>query len=340
MNEIRHNWLNYPSDSIVGERLISLLSLFSPKETRRIKGEDLDKPEVVDKSRYAPIWAVLDVCAYAFVLILFILGLNQIIGQNDFSFAGGYANSLREFLSLCACLVAIAIFRRRKTLQFLNEIGIRNKKVLSDLAVGFAVGAVIVSTMLGAMYLAGGYKIESTTWPIDLFPALIMFFLVGLTEELIFRGYVFQTLERGIGTFFAIIISSLLFGFAHSFNQVENVTFMDKLYFCAVLSFEAGLPLVGAYLLKRRLWLPVGIHWAWDFVEGTVFGFNVSGEDIGPSIVNPVLIGDLYTSGGPFGPEASLPAFVIGVASGAIILFLCYKKGRLKFPRSKLITNR
>ncbi len=288
-----------------------------------------------NKSPYQALSDTLEVLGFGTLLFRLLLLIDCIIRPWDLSGIGLYANSLREFISLCACLLAIAFFQGSKTLAFLVDIGLASRKALIDMLIGFLAGTVLISTMLGAMYLVGGFTVDSWRWPVDLMPAMLLFFIVAFTEELIFRGYIFKRLETGYGTIAAVILSSLLFGFAHYSNPVDNVTLNDKLYFCSVLSLEAGLPLAGAYLLTRRLWLPIGLHWAWDFMEGTIYGFNVSGTDIGPSVMNPVLSSNLFSSGGPFGPEASMPAFIIGSLAGAIFLYMSYKQAHIRPWRVK-----
>ncbi len=293
------------------------------------QGKSLKQPQETEKTRYSPIWALAQVVLFVLIFMCFLRVVQEIIGlmRPDISALGAYWKCVSEAISLLIGVIVIAILKRKKTFQFFQQMGLTKPKYAVELIYGFLLGSLLVGTMFGVMYVLGGYTIESVQWPIDFLPGLLMFLLVGFAEELIFRGYVFQALERGIGPFFAVIISSLLFGFAHSLNQIENVSLMEKIYFCAVLSFEAGLPLAGAYLLTRRIWLPIGFHWAWDFLEGTIFGFTVSGTDIGPSVMTTKLTGDLFTSGGAFGPEASLPAFFIGVACGAVLLYWTYRKG-------------
>jgi hypothetical protein len=87
------------------------------------------------------------------------------------------------------------------------------------------------------------------------------------------------------------------------------------------IAVEAGLLLGAAYKWSGTLWVPIGIHWAWNFFQGPVFGFAVSGNDT-PSLIKPVIEGPDWLTGGPFGAEASVPAFILGLAMAIGFLWL------------------
>jgi len=251
-----------------------------------------------------------------------------LINPKLFESLGLYATSLSEILLMVFSVSIMAVFLRRDFGKFMNELGLKRQDAPLQVAAGFGVGAVLVATMFGIMALVGGYSIVHSNWPIDFVPSLLLYLLAGFTEELIFRGFIFRTLEKSGGTIFAVIFSSLAFGFAHMLNMPKDASMFYVVYACLLLAFEAGLPLSGAYLLTRSLWLPTGLHWAWNFFEGTVFGAAVSGTDAGPSFLTAKIQGNQYVTGGIFGPEASVPFFVIGVISGLAMLYLSFKKGK------------
>ncbi len=271
-------------------------------------------------------------------MVLLMMGASAVLGQHQFSDAissvGIYANSLGELVGLAAAVLSVAIVERGNTARFLYDVGYFDATALKQTALGFLLGTLLISAMFGVMYLFAAFTVQKVVWPVDLLPSLLFFFLVAACEELIFRGYIFSVIDRGCGTTIGVLASSLIFGFAHWINPVESLTFWEHLYSCAVLSFEAGLPLVAGYILTRRIWLSVGIHWAWDFMEGTVFGFIVSGADLGESILTSRATGNFFISGGAFGPEASIIAFLIGTISGAAALVWAYKNDKWRpFPR-------
>lgn len=79
------------------------------------------------------------------------------------------------------------------------------------------------------------------------------------------------------------------------------------------IAVEAGLLLGAAYKYSGTLWLPIGIHWGWNFFQGNIFGFAVSGGDAGSSLIQSSVQGPVILTGGAFGAEASVIAMVLGV---------------------------
>ncbi|MFI6025437.1 lysostaphin resistance A-like protein [Amycolatopsis magusensis] len=127
---------------------------------------------------------------------------------------------------------------------------------------------------------------------------------VAVTEELLFRGVVHRVLEQRIGSIIAIAISSLLFGLTHLLNG--NATLWGTL----AIAVEGGALLAIAYTATRSLWLPMGLHFAWNFTESGVFGTAVSGAESESGLLRTVLSGPDVLTGGTFGPEASLFALL------------------------------
>ncbi|WP_280434631.1 CPBP family intramembrane glutamic endopeptidase [Nocardia carnea] len=127
---------------------------------------------------------------------------------------------------------------------------------------------------------------------------------VAVTEELLFRGVVHRILEERTGSIVAIAVSSLIFGLTHAVNS--NATLWGTL----AIAVEGGALLAIAYTATRSLWLPIGLHFAWNFTESGVFGTAVSGADGEPGLLRTVLSGPEVLTGGTFGPEASLFALL------------------------------
>lgn len=128
--------------------------------------------------------------------------------------------------------------------------------------------------------------------------AIVLMGAIGILEEFVMRGYVLQTLRWGYGVYAAIILSSVFFGSLHLFNP--GGAFPGFLGTTA-----AGLLLGYTYLVTGRLWMPIGLHFAWNFALGHVFGFPVSGIEI-PAWIEHSSGGPAIWTGGVFGPEAGL----------------------------------
>ena len=168
--------------------------------------------------------------------------------------------------------------------------------------------------MTGFIALMGGYRIDSVNWDWNaLIRSLFMFLVVGVGEEVLFRGIVFRMIDDRWGTVVALVVSALIFGFVHISNN--NATVWSSV----AIAVEAGLLLGAAYKWSGTLWVPIGIHWSWNYFQGPVFGFAVSGNGT-QSLVDPVIQGSDWLTGGSFGAEASIPAFVLGLALAIVLL--------------------
>ncbi|MEO5774486.1 MAG: type II CAAX endopeptidase family protein [Sphingomicrobium sp.] len=194
---------------------------------------------------------------------------------------------------------------------------------VKGVATGLVFGFILFSLLVVTAALLGVYRIVGPGGTQELLrDAVLISILPGFLEELFFRGILFRWIEEFAGTQVALASTSLLFGFAHYFNP--NATVFSSL----AIAIEAGLLLGGAYVLTRNLWMVMGLHAAWNFTQGFIFDVPVSGLDQ-HGMVEAKLSGPELLSGGAFGLEASLIAFVIASAAGIWLLVLAGRKGNL-----------
>jgi len=146
-------------------------------------------------------------------------------------------------------------------------------------------------------------------WTVNMHPletivyGLLLFLLVAFGEELVIRGYVLNNLTDSMPPVTALMISSVPFALGHAPNPNASVTGVANIFF-------AGLVL-GVYCMHRRnLWFPIGMHLAWNFCEGIVYGSPVSGVKM-DSLIVIKLTGNNLLTGGQFGFEASIVAPVV-----------------------------
>lgn len=203
------------------------------------------------------------------------------------------------------------------------------KGSLPDLGKGIAAGALIFSLVVGAAAAVGVYRVVGRGDASGLLPALVSICLVpAFMEELLFRGILFRWIEEFAGSWGALLVTSALFGLAHIFNP--GATWFSTF----AIAVEAGLLLGGAYMLTRSLWMPIGLHAAWNFTQGEIFGVPVSGG-ASQGLLQSELSGPALLSGGNFGLEASLFAVVIATAAGVTMVWLAVRNGQLIQPRWK-----
>ena len=197
---------------------------------------------------------------------------------------------------------------------------------------GFVIGAAFLTLGISVSGLIGVYHVTAfRPSALVLFP-LITFLTVAVFEETFFRGYLFQTLEARWGSGAALISTAVFFGLAHLANPIQDVTLLERLSGPVFICLEAGLPLAAAYLLTRRLWLPIGIHWAWDYCEGPIYGCADSGMHDPHTLLQSHFVGPYLLTGGPFGPESGLVFLVIGTGMGLLLLRAAVKNGQWR-PR-------
>ena len=144
---------------------------------------------------------------------------------------------------------------------------------------------------------------------------------MGVVEEVIFRGILFRLIADKWNIAVGLTTSSLLFGLAHLGNPGAT------LWATLAIALASGWLFGMAYAYHQTIWVPIGMHWAWNYLEGGVFGCSVSGTplDYRP-LIAPKISGTDLLSGGAFGPEASIICVAIGIGISIVYTMLYIKK--------------
>lgn len=222
------------------------------------------------------------------------------------------------------------LMTRQIDFRRLADLGLRlDRHYWEDLGFGLLLGAGLMTLIFGVEWALGwitvtGYlhtTVPDMTFASAILQPIVLFIAVGINEELLSRGYHLRNLAEGfnfamlsprlaIGV--AWVLSSLLFGFLHILNP--NSTWVST-----VALMAAGIFLGLGYVLTGRLGLSIGLHIAWNFFQGSVYGFRVSGNDLSDTTLVAIQqVGPPLWTGGAFGPEAGL----IGIV--AILLGLLF----------------
>ncbi|WP_254459974.1 CPBP family intramembrane glutamic endopeptidase [Xanthomonas sacchari] len=193
----------------------------------------------------------------------------------------------------------------------------------SQLALGLLLGAAMFAAVMALMAAFGVYAIR-WTGPAPAWGALGKALQAGMVEELMLRAILLRLLWRAFGPWPAFALSAALFGLAHLGNPNASV------FAALCIAVEAGVMLGAFYVLTGRLWVSIGVHAAWNFTQGYLFGAAVSGTDMGPAIARSTAHAGVpeWLSGGAFGPEASLPGLLVCTVVGAIATWVAWRKGR------------
>lgn len=195
-----------------------------------------------------------------------------------------------------------------------------------DLGLGFAGGCLIMTLVVGVAALLGAYRITGWGGWSDFVMIITQAGIVaGFVEELLIRGILFRWIEQFGGSWAALVISSLTFGFGHAAN--DNATMFSSI----AIAVEAGILLGAAYMLTRSLWLAIGIHAGWNITQGFIWDVPVSGHQV-EGLVTAELSGPVLLSGGAFGLEASVIGLVIATSAGLWLLRLAIIRGHIVQP--------
>ena len=193
------------------------------------------------------------------------------------------------------------------------------------MGIGWAVSAVNFLAIIVCLFLCGYYRIVTVEFDVASQLSWLSFFLlVGVMEEVIFRGILFRLITDKWNIAVGLTTSSLLFGLAHLGNPGAT------LWAALAIALASGWLFGMAYAYHRTIWVPIGMHWAWNYLEGGVFGCAVSGTPLNYlPLITPRISGADILSGGAFGPEASIICVALGIAISIIytVLYIKKKKG-------------
>ena len=315
----------------------------------------MDSVEIfVADNRLRPIWRFL-----LSVVLLFVAGVltNDIvqtvfliatIHHPDLSVSAFWRSAVGLPMILAAFKVMTAVFEGRP----LGSMGLAlHSRWGRELAHGMAVGAVMLLATVALEWGNGFVRFASAPRvALGRGTLILIFFAIAATnEEAIFRGYPFQKLAESVSPAAwrklalktnmavfhrfaesitpaaAVVVSSGLFGLAHLANP--NRTWISTLNTALV-----AVPFCIAYLRTRSLWMPIGMHFIWNFLMGFVLGLPVSGVVVPGSVLVAQVRGPDWMTGGQYGPEGSLIA-TLTILVGTAYLFLAksiYTSGDMK----------
>jgi hypothetical protein len=264
-------------------------------------------------------WVRLPV-QFVLLLALYIV-FGTLLGQGVKALHLSQPGPLRVAGAVAAGAIGIFVYRRivwRMEKRPADELSPRG--VRSGLACGVLLGVAIFTVVIGILGVMGYAQV--TALPTIALPwtELTSALLAAVFEELVMRGVLFRIVEERFNSLAALVVSAAVFGLVHGANH--GATIVSTL----CIAFEAGLLLAAGYMVTRSLWLPIGLHFGWNFTEGGLFGAAVSGGKA-EGIVKTVITGPPLISGGEFGPEASLIALAVCLLVTAILLAIAIRRG-------------
>jgi len=266
---------------------------------------------ILFKNKYGEIrsgWALLLMMIALFITMMLVgLSVALITGDGARLFNTPFVDY--PLMSLTVLLLFWLIYKRP-----LKQMGLYSKGWFKQLMFGISFGTVLIS-LIAVIMLASGLMQVSVlnfgNFSNQLFwRGLLVFVGVGFFEELLFRGFLMSALKTTRNKWAIALLSSFIFGISHIANP--SVT-----PFALINITLIGVLIAYLFIKTGRLWAPIGIHFAWNFVQGNIFGSLVSGIDT-VSIMQIEVVGAQWLTGGAFGLEGGV------VCTFVVLLGLAY----------------
>ncbi len=198
-------------------------------------------------------------------------------------------------------------------------------RLVPHVALGLALGAGLQALTVLSISLVAQVQISGPNAPAVMVPALADALETAVFEEILWRGMLLAWLETRWGSGRALLISALLFGAMHFANPGFSPVAVVGLV-------AAGVLLGAAWIAARSLWLPIGLHLAWNFTETGVFGASTSGHGELAGLFATRFSGPPLLTGGDFGPEAALTGVIVVALAAAAMVGVAWRRGQFRQP--------
>jgi membrane protease YdiL (CAAX protease family) len=239
---------------------------------------------------------------------------------------------LNTVISLAVILPLTYVFRRFLDGDTVLNLGLHRRRAwLREVLGGLVLGTALMGLIFLIEWGAGWLVVEGFSWQsqsLTLVLAsqigyLLISVAVAFYEELAFRGYILQNLRADWGVIVALVVSSLLFGVFHGLNPNATLLALSNI-------FLAGVLLAACYLATRSLWLAMAFHFSWNFVQGPLLSFPLSGLDT-PGLLVTRIEGNPLVTGGAFGPEGGLLGSGV-MCLGLLLLWVWHRRSTKRAP--------
>ena len=227
---------------------------------------------------------------------------------------------LVQLLGLAATLIVTGVFLKQINGKSFEHLGFDLTGKFEDAIFAFVLGLALIALGFGILNYAGLLSVTAIKFqPLALLGYFALCIIISLNEEIMVRGYVLGNLMDTYNKYRSLVASAILFGVLHMVNP--------NLSLAGVLNILLAGILLGVYYIHRRnLWFPLALHLSWNFFQGPVFGFEVSGMDMDTTIFQSAIAGKDWLSGGEFGFEGSYLLTILLLLSIALVHFK-YKNG-------------
>lgn len=269
--------------------------------------------------------AAIYVIGVSVIVYSFQLFGDQIMNQVRVGTENGDAEILNFgilYALMGASVVALTwLLRKFIDRETFSSLGFTWKGYSNEAGLGFFAALAILG--VGSLILVATGYISFIGATLNISPLLLevaIMLVVAFVEELLFRGYLLNNLLQSMNKWTALAISSILFAIFHMTNP-------DVTVFAVMNIILAGVLLGLNYIFTKNLWFGICFHFAWNYFQGPVLGYEVSGLKLS-SIVQQTISGPEVWTGGPFGFEGSLLCPLLFIVTIAVFAFLFLRRYR------------
>lgn len=224
---------------------------------------------------------------------------------------------LIQLFSTALVILVVILFCKLLQKRSLASMGFAKKGAAKEYLLGFAVGAAMFAAAVGFCALTGTLEITGVSPEASI--GLILLFLLGylvqgMSEEILLRGYFMPSIARKNRIWVAVLVNAAAFAMLHLGNPgMTLLSFINLTLFGIFAS---------VYMLKRgNIWGIAALHSAWNFVQGNVFGIQVSGMKTDAAIFSSAIGGSAVINGGSFGLEGGLGVTIVLIIATVAVSF-------------------
>jgi uncharacterized protein len=263
--------------------------------------------------------------------------LKQLVPVMVVAFVGGQGLAAVQGTALLSLVLGVAtavlaVFVYAWTVRWSEcraPVEVAAKGATARIGLGVLIGVGWFAAVIVNIAFLRGYRVDgfgSAAGAAGLFGFMAA---AAVTEELMFRGVLFRLIEERTGTWIALVLTSVLFGLWHLLNPDAT------LWGAVAIAIEAGGTLAAAYAATRNLWVPIGLHFGWNFAAAGIFSTEVSGNGSTHGLLDGATSGPALLTGGDFGPEGSVYAVGFCVVTAVVFLLVARRRGHLMPSRGR-----
>ncbi len=249
----------------------------------------------------------------SFIGLLHALEIGASEGVMDTGFMDPYSTLVNPYIPLLVSSI-LAVFIVHKVIfqRDLSFSGFSSHRIFSEFGIGVGWSAVAIGIGFCILLMINMLDIIKIDWNVSLFLGfLVLFIIQSAFEEVVCRSFLLSTVAYRFNVVIGLVVSSIFFGLMHWSNDHMSILGIINL---VLAGFFLGI----IYLRYRSIWAATGLHAGWNFLQGSFFGFEVSGVDV-YSVIDSEEVGPDILTGGAFGFEGSILAtFIMIIVMGLI----------------------